>query len=86
MVVARSEDAERFLNSDLVRNFFTETEQVLLQRWQNSAAEDIQGRERIYSSIQLLTAFKSYLEVAIDDGKMAANLIDRMLTGQNDQA
>ena len=86
MVVARSDEAERFLQSELVQNFFNETEWMLVQRWQNTQEDQMEQRERIYNSIHLLNAFKLYLESAIDDGKMAAFQLDAMLTGQHDQA
>jgi hypothetical protein len=86
MVVARSDEAERFLQSELVQNFFNETEWLLVQRWQNTQEDQTEQRERIYNSIHLLNAFKLYLESAIDDGKMAAFQLDAMLTGQHDRA
>jgi hypothetical protein len=86
MVVARSDEAARFLQSELLVNFFSNTEEALVNRWRQTLPNDSDQRERIYIQMQLLDNFKLYMEATIDDGRMAATMLDQLLTGQRDQA
>jgi hypothetical protein len=86
MVVARSDEAARFLQSELLVNFFSNTEEALVERWRQTLPNDIDLRERCYLQMQLLDRFKLYMEATIDDGRMAATMLDKLLTGQRDQA
>ena len=83
MAVARSDEAERFLKSELVENFFNETGEALMIRWQCTKPEEQDLRERIYMQAQLLDAFKLYLESVIDNGRMAAYHLEQLLTGED---
>ena len=74
---ARGDEAERFLNSELVRSFFEETEGLLYHRWASTEPGEQEKRERIYYQVQLLDSFKRYLDSAIDNGRMAAQFIDQ---------
>jgi hypothetical protein len=85
MAVAHSDEAARFLQSELLVNFFTETGEALIIRWQQTKPEEYDLRERIYMQAQLLDAFKLYLESVIDNGKMAAYYLDQLLSGETRQ-
>ena len=50
---------------------FESIKQELTEAWQTSPARDVEGREKIFLSIQLLTKLKAALTSSLETGKLA---------------
>lgn len=50
---------------------FESIEQELTNAWRTSPARDVEGREKIFLSLQLLTKLKAALQGSLETGKLA---------------
>lgn len=50
---------------------FASIEQELTNAWRTSPARDVEGREKIFLSLQLLTKLKAALTSSLETGKLA---------------
>lgn len=69
--LTRGDRAKQLMEDPLVQEAINKIEQTLIEAWQNSHANDHEGRNNAYLMQRLLKNFKSEFERAIGTGKVA---------------
>ena len=80
--ISRAMEAERLLAHPLLQEAFTVIEQEVTERWQNSPANDADGREKLWLSLKLLQRVRTQLESVVTSGKIAQATLTERLTGR----
>lgn len=75
------EEASRIYQSDLIQNFFSDTDKALWTAFTNSRPDDYEGRERIYLMKHLSQKFRAMFEQYIAGGKMATDMLKKVEEG-----
>jgi len=78
--IDRGAKAETLLRNELLQEAFDYLESEFTGAWKHSAVDDSQARERLYLLCQNLTAVKTYLKSAVEDGKLAQSALDGLKT------
>lgn len=65
---ARAKDV---LENEQFQRSFEMIEAEVLQQWKSSPARDAEGREKLWSYLQLMSKFKATLEATINSGRLA---------------
>ncbi|MBV4459182.1 hypothetical protein KVG96_14575 [Pseudomonas sp. COR58] len=63
--------ARECLENEQFNRAFDGIERELTEAWQTSPARDVEGREKIYLSLQLLRKLKAALQSSLETGKLA---------------
>lgn len=74
----RAAEASRILNSVVYNRTFADLELELMNEWHNSEAGETENRERIHMAVQLLTALRTELRIAMESGKIDRDRVVRM--------
>lgn len=69
--ISRAMEAERLLSHPLLQEAFQAIDEEITDRWQNSPANDADGREKLWLSRKLLQRVKLHLESVVSNGQMA---------------
>lgn len=69
--ISRAMEAERLLAHPLLKEAFTTIQDEVTERWQNSPANDADGREKLWLSLKLLSRVRLHLESVVTNGQMA---------------
>lgn len=67
----RAAKAERLYKDRLIQEAFSKMEDDLYKLWKISAAEDVDGRERVYTHFRLLEQFRNNFLSYMKEGKLA---------------
>lgn len=69
--LARGARAKEILENEIYIETFDTVESELLTAWKNSPVRDVEGREKLFLMLGLLTKLKLALQSTMDTGKMA---------------
>lgn len=69
--------AKEVLENEAFISVFTDTEQDLITAWKNSPVRDLEGREKIFLTLQMLNKLKQALTTSLETGKLAQLEIER---------
>lgn len=69
--------AKEVLENEAFISVFTDTEQELITAWKNSPVRDLEGREKIFLTLQMLNKLKQSLTTSLETGKLAQLEIER---------
>lgn len=78
-----SEEVRRLLENPILREFFSSTEVALFEEWQKTKPEQIDERERIYMTLELMRRFWNYFQHFVVDGSMAKNTLRNLIHSPN---
>tara|TARA_R100000306_G_C4255400_1_gene82575 strand:+ start:181 stop:429 length:249 start_codon:yes stop_codon:yes gene_type:complete len=67
----RLQRAQALANDELLTEAFDTLRTELLDRWQNSASNEVEARESIWLGLQLLTRVRRHIHSIIETGEMA---------------
>ncbi|MFU2327743.1 hypothetical protein [Pseudomonas sp. NFX98] len=63
--------ARECLENEAFQWAFESIEQELTNAWQTSPARDVEGREKLYLMLQLLTKLKATIQISLETGQLA---------------
>lgn len=63
--------AREVLENEQFQAAFSAIEQELIEQWTNSPARDADGREKLWSYLQMLRRVKSQLTTTLETGRLA---------------
>ena len=66
----RASHAQELQNNPLLKEALTSWTTELTQAWQNSQLKDQEGREKVYLMLAASKQFQTYLQNAVDTGKL----------------
>ncbi len=69
--VARGRRAEQLLNDELLKGAFADIRAEYIKGWEDSAARDADGRERLWLALQIVGKVQTHLKMIASDGKIA---------------
>lgn len=75
--VERGNHAQRLLNDPLLQEAFNVVRQAIHDQWESSPLRDVEGQVALRSMLNHLRDVQSVLEVALADGKAAADELTR---------
>lgn len=67
----RGMEAERLLSHPLLVEAFDLIEQDIRDKWTNSPARDVDGREALWTQLRLLQRVRAELQSVVETGKVA---------------
>jgi hypothetical protein len=67
----RGAQAERLLESDLLKEAFTALEAEYLNAWKATGARDTEARERLWQAFQIVGKVKTHLATVAANGNLA---------------
>lgn len=70
--IYNGDQAKQVLDNEAFKQAFTDIETEILESWKTSPARDLEGREKLWLSLQLLSKLKTTLVSAMDTGKLAS--------------
>jgi hypothetical protein len=76
--VARGARAKELLESELMKEIFTQLEADYIAGWRNSGARDTDARERLWLAVQIIGLLKDHLIIVANNGKLAQAEVDRL--------
>jgi hypothetical protein len=76
--VARGARAKELLESELMKEIFTQLEADYIAGWRNSGARDTDARERLWLAVQIIGLVKDHLIIVANNGKLAQAEVDRL--------
>jgi hypothetical protein len=76
--VARGARAKELLESELMKEIFTQLEADYIAGWRNSGARDTDARERLWLAVQIIGLVKDHLIIGANNGKLAQAEVDRL--------
>ena len=66
----RASHAQELQNNPLLKEALTSWTTELTQAWQNSQLKDQEGREKVYLMLAASKQFQTYIQNAMDTGKL----------------
>ena len=66
----RAAHARELLDNPLLKEALESWTNELTQAWQNSQVKDAEGREKVYLMLAASKQFQTYLQNAVDTGKL----------------
>lgn len=76
--VKRGNDAARLLNDPMFLEAFANVSQAIHEQWANCPLRDREGAHELRLMLKLLNDLKAVLEMALTDGKVAAQELERL--------
>jgi hypothetical protein len=76
--IVRAARARELLESELMKEIFTQLEADYIAAWRNSGARDTDARERLWLAVQVLGVVKDHLIIVANNGKLAQAELDRL--------
>jgi hypothetical protein len=76
--IARAARAKELLQSELMKEIFTQLEADYIAGWRNTCARDTDARERLWLSVQVVGLVKDHLIIVANNGKLAQAELDRL--------
>ena len=76
--IVRAARARELLESELMKEIFTQLEANYIAAWRNSGARDTDARERLWLAVQVLGVVKDHLIIVANNGKLAQAELDRL--------
>lgn len=73
--LSRGRDAQQLLSHPLLAEAFQTIEDEVKHAWEGSPANDLQGRERLWMMLKLLSRVRQHLDSVVNSGKMAERTI-----------
>ena len=67
----RGEQAVKLMEHPLLVEAFDLIEKDILDKWDNSPARDVEGREALWTQLRLLRRVKGHIEFVAESGKVA---------------
>lgn len=64
--------AEKLLNDEMLMKAFSDVEQAIVDKWKSSPIRDKEGAAELRLMVKLLNDVKANLELAVHNGKLAA--------------
>jgi hypothetical protein len=78
--IARAARAKELLQSELMKEIFTQLEADYIAGWRNTCARDTDARERVWLAVQVVGLVKDHLIIVANNGKLAQAELDRLAT------
>lgn len=72
------ERARLLLEDETLATIFERVKQAYIDGWQASLPDDVDGRERLYTAIQVLEHIRDHIRVMADAGYLAKAQIERL--------
>ena len=82
--VGRGQQAQLLLENDLIQEFFKELEEEIKTGILTTASHEVERREEYYRIYRVLGRFKGLFENTINTGRVQANMLDRLMSGEFD--
>jgi len=76
----RAADAERLMNTPLLREALDTLERTIVDQWKASPIRDVEGQQYLRLMQKTMTDIRKYLQDIMATGKMAAIELDRERT------
>lgn len=73
--IERAQHAKRLLADPLIQGAFVTLAQTLHEAWERCPIRDREGQHELRLMLELLGQLKSYFDLAISDGELAAQTI-----------
>lgn len=73
-----SNEAKQLLENELLKKFFIDSEQILIEIYKKTYDNETYKREEIYKYIKVLEKMKEYLNVYVEAGEEARKQLDVM--------
>lgn len=67
----RGTRAKEVLENEEFQGAFSSIEEELTQAWKTSPQRDVEGREKLFLALTMLSKIKAALEQTVDSGKLA---------------
>lgn len=74
--VTRGAQAKALLESDLLKEAFSDLEKAYIERWQKSHIDDEKGREKLFLAVNIVGKVREHLSTVIANGHFAAKQLD----------
>lgn len=85
--LARAADARSLLESPLLAEIFQSMKTEVIEKWQNSPAQDEKGREKLWLTQKLISQVQGTLYLMVEQGKVAQQtLLQRAAAAARDLA
>lgn len=75
--------AKEVLDNEVFQQVFADIEQELTQAWMNSPQRDVEGREKLFTSITMLKKVKACLIGSMETGMLASKELEHQRTLQS---
>lgn len=82
IAVHRAQLAHELLRNELFNEAFHVIEAEIMSAWVNWKADDSNGRERLWTAVNVGRRYKTLLEAYIANGKVAQRQIEELATGK----
>jgi hypothetical protein len=76
--VDRGRQAKAIMDSALVTESVEKLKQKYIDAWRQTAPEDVQGRERLYTAYGMVDQIFAHLRVVAADGAIAAQALEKL--------
>lgn len=85
--LARAANARSLLENPLLAEIFQTMKNEVIEKWQNSSAQDDKGREKLWLTHKLIQQVEGTLYLTVEQGKVAQQtLLQRAKTAARDLA
>lgn len=75
----RGEEARQLLEHPLLAEAFHTIREEVTKQWENSPVRDVEGREKLWLTLRLLSRLEGQLQLMVETGKVArASLLQRV--------
>ena len=71
------QEAQRIIESDVYKKALQALSDGYMSQWLNSPDNDVAGRERTYTKLQILSDFATQIKTVLETGQMADEQIKR---------
>ena len=80
------QEAQRIVESDVYKKALQTLSDGYMSQWLNSTDNDVAGRERTYTKLQILSEFATEIKTVLETGQMADEQIKRRHEGSQEEA
>jgi hypothetical protein len=80
--IERGRRAAEMVDSDIFKAAVAELESTYIREWQNTAAADVAGRERLFIALQVQRDFVQHFQSMIVAGKISAQAAQKIRTAK----
>lgn len=78
--IYNADRAREVLENEAYQQVFADTKQEITTQWQTSPARDLEGREKLWLMLSLLSKLETMLQASLDSGKLARAELEHQKT------
>lgn len=78
--IYNADRAREVLENEAYQQVFTDAKQEITDQWTKSPARDVEGREKLWLMLSLLSKLEAMLQESLDSGKLAKLELQHQLT------